>query len=103
MKYNRKVNLSNEIDIRWAVSEFAKDMERKFILNMDKGDPETGEELNLFDNLEKELEELKCELELDKKNSKDIINECADVANYAMMIASLFKIQHIVLNPHIST
>lgn len=46
--------------------------------------------LELLENLELEVEEMKDAL-IERANAKSVIEECADIANYAMMIADKIK------------
>lgn len=71
------------------LAEFYGHMEYKMGLpkNVAKGDwrgPDTSM-AQLFDGLMKEITEL--EVELYSGSKRDVIQECADVANFAMMIA----------------
>ncbi|MEW9578589.1 hypothetical protein U9K47_25090 [Bacillus toyonensis] len=77
--------------IRW----FAEHMESKLSENDHKGGWEEDTADDLLEKLKAELVELKGELEPDLVPSSvpvwsaNIIRECADIANYAMMIADI--------------
>ena len=76
--------------LRW----FVRQMQYKLRQNTDKTDARELEFIDLYRLLRGEVNELKLDLE-DKINDgyvRDaIIEECADVANYAMMIADKVK------------
>ena len=79
--------------MRQSVKWFAEIMEQK----LKKYDAVRGSDgwlndtqLSLFDRLEEEVKELKKELlKWDSESSLKTIQECADVANFAMMIADI--------------
>ncbi len=60
----------------------------KLVLNNHKGDWRTLSDEELLELLKQEVEELREALSNNELYSTDIIMECADVANFAMMIAS---------------
>lgn len=71
---------------RDEVSRFARLMEAKLKDNDHKGGWETDSTEHLLHKLECELFELKTAVE-DGDSKKDIVSECVDVGNFAMMIA----------------
>lgn len=72
-------------NIREAVKKFTVRMESKLRKNDHKGGWENCDAFKLFDLLLEEKNELEDALE--SLDPYDIIDECADVANFAMMIA----------------
>ncbi len=72
-----------------AFSEFQTDMARKLYENRYKG----GWSECTLDYLRKRLEQEVGELQdvINTLNKEEIINECADVANFCMMIADNFR------------
>ncbi len=82
------------IRLRPEVLRFALDMEEKLLRN-DHKDNWTGMTVNqLFLRLVQETLELTAALEADSKT--DIISECADIGNFAMMIAEKMKMEVII-------
>ena len=71
--------------IRKEVKVFSLSMERKLSQNDHKMGWQKCEDVELLKKLNIELEELIYALE--NESTKSIIDECADVANFAMMIA----------------
>jgi len=69
------------------VAWFVKEMQKKLAVpkNQEKGDPRTATRRQLLKLLEHELLELKDVIEYHKPD--EIIEECADCANFLMMIA----------------
>uniref|UniRef100_A0A6M3K3H0 Uncharacterized protein n=1 Tax=viral metagenome TaxID=1070528 RepID=A0A6M3K3H0_9ZZZZ len=85
--------LTGEIDlsgVREEVLEFALDMERKLKKNDYKKHWKECSLEYLQNRLKNELQELNFLL---KKisNKREVINECADIANFAMMIADIMR------------
>ena len=72
-----------------AVDWFGNAMLSKLLENAPKGNWNTISKKAMIELLEGELEELKSALK--KGNHLDIIREAADVANYAMMVATKYK------------
>lgn len=68
-----------------CIDWFSLRMERKLVLNHHKGHWKHVPESHLFKGLKKEVDELEDAMHIGDINS--IVNECADIANYAMMIA----------------
>lgn len=86
--------------IRKEVLQFAQDMERKLQANDHKGGWKDEDYDWLFDQMKKELKEVEeifdklswsSLYDLDDSVKKSIIDELADVANFAMMIADQIK------------
>lgn len=71
-----------------AVHDFSVEMLKKLLKNSHKAHWSTVDCDYLLDRLIQELEELKAAR---SGSAKDIISECADVANFAMMIADNAK------------
>ena len=69
-----------------TVFEFALVMQEKLDDNADKGGWEDTSFGYLLERLEEEIEELKNAIK-EKSSAFDISRECADVANFAMMIS----------------
>lgn len=80
------VSPDERIGIRNGVMEFAVEMEAKLLKNDHKGGWEDHALIDLFDLLLEEKNEL--EEALYASDCRHIIEECADVANFAMMIAN---------------
>lgn len=78
--------ISEITGIRVPVLRFALEMERKLKLNDHKGGWEDCPNDYLLKRIDEELVELKTVVE-SKKSRRRVINECADVANFAMMIS----------------
>lgn len=73
-----------------CVLAFAELMEQRLSENRHKGGRDGWEKtwvMELFSSLRDESNELAIAIEVG--NSKEIVRECADVANYAMMIADV--------------
>jgi len=68
--------------VRW----FAGEMEDKLKKNDFKGGWDGCEVIYLIERIKSETQEL-IEAMIIKENEKNIIEECADIANFAMMIA----------------
>lgn len=79
------------MELRKSLQWFAEEMEEVLLSNEYKGGWENARNIRLLDYLEKEVRELKAAL-IDGDKS-DILNECCDVANFAMMIADNNKEQ----------
>lgn len=75
--------MSEFIPIRAEVQAFAQDMERKLSANDHKQHWSTIPQDKLLRRLKQELREL----ERAMKKGKNVVEEAADVANFAMMIA----------------
>ncbi len=76
-----------------AITTFTKNMEKKLIQNGHKGNRNSWLHLTykqLFDLLNNEIDEL-IEAIWEQKSEDHIIDECADVANFAMMIADVAR------------
>ena len=71
--------------MRECIKAFSNVMETKMLLNEHKGGHERLRIDELMKLLTQEVRELKTEV--DSKDYKAVILECADVANYAMLIA----------------
>lgn len=71
--------------MRKEIKDFATIMETKMLLNEHKGGHERLKVEELMKLLHQEVRELKAAI--DDKDYKNVIMECADVANYAMMLA----------------
>lgn len=71
---------------RTEVKAFAVLMENKLQKNDFKGGWQQDSIAILFNKLQGELQELHDAI-THKKSRMDVINECVDIANYAMMIA----------------
>lgn len=67
-----------------SVTFFAKEMDRKLQENSQKGGWEDCDESYLIERLRQEVDEL--EEAINEKEVHEIKSECADVANFAMMI-----------------
>ncbi len=78
--------ISEITGIRVPVLKFAFEMERKLRINSGKGGWQDCDNDYLLSRINDELFELKACIN-EKKVKRAIINECADVANFAMMIA----------------
>ncbi len=76
--------------VRKSIRLFAKDMERKLEENGHKRCWEGTNLLVLKDLMMAEMEELEDEILLEG-SGEDIAMECADIANYCMMIADRVK------------
>lgn len=91
--------------VRPEVIWFANKMEEKLALNDHKGGWKACDVDMLIDRMQEEIDELK-DAWWKRKNdwgrsagegfmfvptNEDLIKECADVANFAMMVADLFK------------
>lgn len=74
------------MEARKEVVEFSKQMENKLKKNDYKGGWSNLSAEYLLMLLKKEVSEL--EAAIQSQSDTDIISECADVANFAMMIAS---------------
>jgi hypothetical protein len=91
-----EITLANEgccdepLLVRPEVLKFAEQMERKLRENDHKGGWRETDMLYLFGMLKEEVEELDIALE-GTMIAEDVLKECADVANYAMMLASNCK------------
>lgn len=85
------------VDAREAVRWFANEMEKKLIANDYKGGWENSDQFQLFNKLRQEecselLEAMiDSKLPVDPTALENIIEEAADVANLAMMIADLAR------------
>ena len=64
--------------------------------NLAKGDWRDSTRDGLFDHLDEEMREL--DLALDLGKTEDIIRECADIANLAMMLADFVHYQEELKN-----
>ncbi len=82
-------------DFRTGLKEFNRVMLRKLIQNGHKGGWEGNGSGALFDRVKEECIELSDYLiafDKDKNNcSRQIIRECADIANFCMMIADNYS------------
>lgn len=76
-------------DVKW----FAEQMESKLQENDHKGGWEECDPFWLLDRLKEEIFELK--LSMARQENEDVIKECADVANFAMMIADKARKQQL--------
>lgn len=85
-------------DIRKHTRAFSKDMQRKLLKNAHKNCPSIGDEWCLLERIKEETKELKKALSragrdvpsaTNRKFLQAIIDESADLANFAMMIATL--------------
>lgn len=79
--------------IRWFAGHMESKLERD---DAEKGDWTECGPVTLLDELHEELFELNMALckyssEQTERTAHDIISECADVANFAMMIATLYN------------
>ena len=86
----------NSAITRGSIQEFAKDMEHKLKANDHKGGWENFALHELFDLLQDEVNELSEAMQDEGASSnyaESVIDECADVANYAMMIADTLRIR----------
>jgi hypothetical protein len=72
---------------RKAVRAFAFDMEKQLEANDHKGGWNREHHQFLQKELRRNLQELSEELEMENKDKHDITTLCANIANYAMMIA----------------
>lgn len=107
---DNKEEKSNELytlltTVRPEVQWFAIEMEKKLALNDHKTGWKDCEVDMLISRLEEETQELKDEWWKRKNDfgrsagegfmftssNEDLIKECADIANFAMMVADLFK------------
>lgn len=80
--------VKKSVSIKGVVNWFAARILDKMMVHRHKGASWRQEKASLlFDRLVAECVELRAELDKDKKNKEKIINECADVAAFAMMIA----------------
>lgn len=93
------------VSVRPSVAKFAEVMEKKLKLNDYKGGWEDCNNEYLLTRLEEEAKELRTLAEryglgtidednLSKGKRNKVINECADVANFAMMIAENIERAH---------
>ena len=73
--------------IRWFVDQ----MKSKLRMNQQKADARGLSRGRLFEMLEGEVEELRAEIEQGTVDPECVIAECADVANFAMMLADREK------------
>jgi NTP pyrophosphatase (non-canonical NTP hydrolase) len=73
-----------------AIDLFAAVMKQKIRENVDKGDWIDESYNNLFNKLEGELNELHSSVALNH-SPMNVVRECADVANYVMMIADNYS------------
>ena len=64
------------------LKKFLVAMEYKFILHQNKGSFDWKSRDKLIEELEREIGELK-----QAKTKEEVVSECADIANYAFMIA----------------
>ena len=71
--------------MRESIKNFTNLMETKMLLNEHKGGHDRLKLDELLKLLHQEVRELK--VAADEKDYKEVALECADVANYAMMIA----------------
>ncbi len=71
--------------MRKEIKQFAYIMETKMMMNEHKGGHQRLRIEELMKLLHQEIRELKGAI--DENNYKSVMLECADVANYAMMIA----------------
>lgn len=71
--------------LRASVDRLAYDMHRKLKVNCHKGGWEYEDEFELLASLKEEVVEL--ENAMNMHIGLNIIDECADIANFAMMIA----------------
>jgi hypothetical protein len=82
--------------IRGEVVAFAEDMERKLKLNDHKGRWHAESLSYLFSRLHEKLTELEAAIMLirssDHESVQHVVNEAADVGNFAMMIADNAKL-----------
>lgn len=78
--------ISEITGIRVTVLKFAIVMEQKLKENEGKGGWENNSFDSLLELMDSEVSELKHSIRVDGSDRK-IIRECADVANFAMMIA----------------
>lgn len=79
--------------IRESVMRFAEHMERRLAANESKGHWSGCSEWYLFRRLQEETGELEEVLHELGGASSTVINEAADVANFAMMIADRARIE----------
>jgi NTP pyrophosphatase (non-canonical NTP hydrolase) len=89
MEACREWRRSEDVSIRPEVAEFAIDMELKLMRNDAKGDWRGMDVGQLLDLLEAELDELADAVM--NGTDDDVIDEAADVANFAMMIADVCR------------
>ena len=73
--------------MRPQVAWFANEMERRLEENDHKGGWECCTDKWLFNRLRQEMKELACAV----KEGRGVVEEAADVANFAMMIADNFQ------------
>lgn len=72
------------------IDEFTVHMEHKLLVHKAKGGVERLDVGELTDMLKDEVAEL-YECIIEDANKEDIISECADIANFAMFIATKVK------------
>ena len=77
---------------RNSVLEFAGVMQKKLDENSHKGGWEGCDNSYLFKRLNQEIKEMKTAIKKNK-NRHMVIRECADIANFAMMIADNYEQQ----------
>lgn len=78
------------MQVREEIILFAEDMERKLRLNDHKGLWGTLEDIAWFlDALKEEVREL--EDAIAGEPAENVVLECADVANFALMIADMYR------------
>ena len=75
--------------MRQSVKWFAKQMEKNLKENDHKSGWQGMDVSELWSMLNEEMSELSYEIHDDKPTAEFIISECADVANFAMMIADV--------------
>ena len=74
-------------ELRWFVQE----MEWKLQANDHKGGWRECHPFALFERLQEEVEEIRAQLNADPDDIAKLVAECADVANFAMMIADVIR------------
>ena len=77
--------------VRKEVKEFAEQMEQKLQANDHKGGWRNCTVEELYARLLDEVSELQSELNFPEQDSDAIIAECADIANFAMMVADIAR------------
>jgi hypothetical protein len=81
--------MKREKEIKIAIKNFSKEMSKKLNLNKNKTHWSNISIYDLFEALQQEIIELKVGIR--NHDCQNIIEECADTANYLMMISDNIK------------
>lgn len=88
---DKEVDIADLVEVRVEVLDFAQDMEERLKANDHKNGGLDMSFNSLLQRLNEEVDKLAIELNSDTRRTKRIVKEAANVANFALMIATKAK------------